>query len=195
MKRIAALAFASLLTCFSADAASLDTQSFGASLNGWNKNRTASYTINNSAFRTHIPTVTGTTDGGIFISTRIDRGGGFGSAPATCFLELTFSPEGYLTVGQIRIKMKELFLNTGAVTRRADPVPAEGEEVVVYTSPTETLVQELFGRLDTELAKLNADEDAGKRDLFGRLSGSDESTANYAAALRHNLNLLLANVR
>lgn len=195
MKYIATIACASLLSLLSAGASSIDTESFGASLNGWKKNRTASYSINNSGYRTHQPTVTETTDGGMFVSTRIDRGRCFGSKGATCFLELTFSPAGTLTVGQIRINAEGMQLNTGAVARRVETA-TEGEEAISLVSPTESLVQELFTRLDSELAKLDKAEDkGGRRDILGRLSNSDESTANYSAALRHNLNLLLANVR
>jgi hypothetical protein len=59
----------------------------------------------------------------------------------------------------------------------------------------EELIIELFNRFDTEMRKVSEGKDAEKRDLFSRLGGSKNAkTANLAAGLRHNCNLMIQNV-
>lgn len=182
-----------------ASAVTLDSQAFGASLNGWRKDRTAVYDINNNSYRTHQPTATRTKGGGLFVSTRIEEGSR-SSKRAVCFLELTFTPEGHLVGAQIRATLEGKRLDTGLVTRAAElpaPVVDEGgaKPTKAWETPTSRLVNELFSRFDTELNKLDVKDDdkPKRRDIFGRLSASNKGK-DIPAAVRHNLNLLLASV-
>jgi len=171
-------------------AVSFDAEAFGASLHGWRKDRTAVYTINNRTYRTHVPTTTRTRDGGLFISTRIERGGRSGPV---CFLELTFGPGGTLMAGQVRVNVGRKLLDSGLVTR-SEPQVAGEEGAELPPPASETLVLQLFSRLDAELAKLSAKDKQGRRDIFGRLARSTSGGADIPAAVRHNMNLLMANV-
>lgn len=85
-------------------AVTVDTESFGQSLSGWRKNRTASYSLNNHPYRTHQPSVTPNPGGGIFVSTRVELDPKFGKKTAS-YLELSFSSAGTLLSAQIRIVM------------------------------------------------------------------------------------------
>jgi hypothetical protein len=59
----------------------------------------------------------------------------------------------------------------------------------------EELIIELFNRYDAEMRKVSEGKDAEKRDLFSRLGGSKNAkSANLAAGLRHNCNLMLLHV-
>ena len=188
MKYLALLTSASLLTILSCQAQMVDLQAFGNRLNGWKSNQTATYSINNNSYTTHMPTLTRTQGGGSFVSTRIEHSPRVADRRAVCFLETTFNASGQLVAGQIRINTLSKQLNTGVVPLRA-PSLEEGE--VALLPPTDQLIQDLFSRLDTELAKLDAD-DKGRRDLFGRFSSRGPNRTDLAAAIRHNLNLLLA---
>jgi hypothetical protein len=57
------------------------------------------------------------------------------------------------------------------------------------------MVNDLFKALDTEFVKLTKKEKEGKKDVFSRVFGSGDQTADLSAALRHNLNLLLRDTR
>ncbi|MDA7868811.1 hypothetical protein N9B28_03290, partial [bacterium] len=73
-----------------ASAVTVDTDSLGAALNGWRKNRTASYSIDNHSYLTHKPTVTPNAGGGIFVSTRVEHKPRFGKK-LTSYIELNYS--------------------------------------------------------------------------------------------------------
>lgn len=182
---------------FSATAVELDIEGFGDSLNGWKKGRTANYTMDNHSYVTHVPTVSRTHGGGIFVSTRIEYKARAGKA-AVSYLELAFSAEGHLISGQIRVNINGKRLNTGQVVRAPQSAPApasEGGVVPVDPEPWKTattqIVMDLFSALDTELAKLEKGDTEGKKDVFGRLFGKGFDSADLAAALRHNMNLML----
>lgn len=170
----------------------VNVEGFGQTLNGWRKDRTAVYTLDNQTYRTHVPTVTGNADGGIFVSTRVDHIAG-GKSNAVCYIELTVTPSGYVGASQIRINIGEKDLNTGIVLREFN----EAGEMTAsdwQTSYTRMVI-DLFSRLDTEMEKEDDDEkSSGARDLWGRLNGSKLDNANLAAALRHNLNMLVDNI-
>ena len=181
-----------------ASAVTIDTQAYGESLNGWRKNRTAFYSIDNHSYLTHKPTVSPSPDGGIFVSTRIEHAPRFGKK-TTSYLELSYSAAGTLLTIQIKIMAGDLRLNTGLISRPAlIATPAEGEVPAValpWTTPTKTMVDNLFKALDTEFAKLSKKEQEGKKDVFSRVFGTGSKSADLSAALRHNLNLLLRHTR
>lgn len=200
MKHLALVTSALVLTLLPARAVWVDAEAFGAALHGWRKDHTAVYSINNNTYRTHRPTATATENGGVFLSTRIEEGGRM-SKGAVSFLELTFTAQGHLVAAQIRATMGGKRLDTGLVTRRPDApdpvVPEQGPAEVgpAWETPTTALVNDLFTRLDAELGKLDAKEgEKPRRDIFGRLTGGANKRSDVPAALRHNLNLLLAHV-
>ena len=69
---------------------------------------------------------------------------------------------------------------------------AERGPAPVTPSATEALVLDLFSRLDSEFAKLNAGDEKTRRDIFGRLTRKTTLGVDLPAAVRHNLNLILA---
>lgn len=188
---------AALLFSLPAFAVTFDLDAFGTALNGWDKKRTANYTFTDAKYRTHLPTITPTPSGGIFVATRIDLLSGVGTA-AICNLHLTFSSSGTLESAQIKGNVGHRSLDTGVVRRPdapAAPAAAEGA-VPVPAKPfhaTDELVAELFSSFDGEMKRLNTAAEAEKRDLFARLAG--KPAHDLSAALRHNLNLILRSVR
>lgn len=187
---------ASLLISLPAFAVTFDLEAFGASLNGWDKKRTANYTFTDAKYRTHLPTITPTPSGGIFVATRIDLLSGVGTA-AISNLHLTFSSTGVLESAQIKGNVGHRALDTGVVRRpEAPPAPTTPEGAVpVPAKPfhaTDELVTELFSSFDGEMKRLNAAAEAEKRDLFARLAG--KPAHDLSAALRHNLNNILRSV-
>ena len=183
----------------SAFAASFDTEGFGASLNGWKKNRTASYSFTDAKYRTHIPTITYSPSGTMFLSTQIDMLAAAGKG-AICQIELTISPSGLLEGVQIKGNVGNKAIDTGLVRRpeapTPAPAPAEGAAVAAPrpVNATDEMIAELFVSFDTEMKKFTEAKGSIRSDLFSRLSGNNVKTADLAAGLRHNLNLMLQNV-
>lgn len=191
--------FLSALTGWSlsmpAVAVKFDTLGFGGTLNGWRKNRTAPYCIDHHSSLTYKPTITPNPGGGIFISTRIGHRPTL-SKQTTSYLELSYSSEGTLVTAQTRIMAGDNPINTGLLMRPAlAPVAAEGEPAPTNPEPwntgTKVLIRNLFKSLDTEFAKVAKQDLEGKKDVFSRVFGTGYQTADLAAALRHNLNLIM----
>ena len=195
MKTVAILVAIGLSGLNSAFGLGIDLDSLGRSLNGWSKKRTASYTIDSHTYRTHVPTVTENLDGGIFVSMRVEHLSAI-RPDATAYLELTFTPSGYVGVSQIRLTANGKKYDTGQILRPQEQISLDGGIGSADWRSTHTkLVLELFKKLDSEFAKEEGKEKGGaKRDLWGRFNGSKLNQADLSAALRHNLNLLLGNV-
>lgn len=180
-------------------AVGFDTEGFGQSLNGWKKNGTALYDFTDAQYRTYKPTITHTTDGGIYISTQVDLLA-FGDAGAVSHIDMTFSSGGTLLSAQLRSTIGRKTIDTGLVRRPEAPTPpvaVEGQPApkVMPFHAAEELIIELFNRFDAEMRKVSEGKDAEKRDLFSRLSGGKNAkSANLAAGLRHNCNLMLSHV-
>ena len=180
-------------------AVGFDTEGFGQRLNGWKKNGTALYDFTDAQYRTYKPTITETTDGGMYISTQVDLIA-FGDAGAISHIDMTFSAGGTLLSAQLRTTIARKTIDTGLVRRPeppAPPVAVEGQPAprVMPFNAAEELIIELFNRYDTEMRKISEGKDAEKRDLFSRLGGSKNAkSANLAAGLRHNCNLMLQHV-
>jgi hypothetical protein len=177
-----------------------DSDGFGQQLNGWKKNRTTVYEFTDATYRTHMPTITETPGGGIFLSTQVDLVA-FGSNGAVSHIDLTFDRRGTLLSAQLRSTIGRKVIDTGLVRRPEAPeapVVAEGQPKPVqpHFDATAELIVELFNRYDVEMKKLTEGKDAEKRDLFSRMSGGkDAKSANLAAGLRHNINLMLKHTR
>lgn len=182
--------------CF---ALSFDTGGFGLMLNGWKANRTTSYQLTDGHYRTHVPTITATPSGGMFLSTQVDLvvAGGKG---ATCHIGLTFSSDGALEMAQIKGTVENKALDTGLIRRPERPplpVAMEGEtpQPPRPFHATDEMIAELFSAFDAEMKRVVAAGEGERRDFFSRLSKKGASSADLSAGLRHNVNLLLANVK
>ena len=197
-KKFLLTALGSLSLLLPANAVTVDVENFGASLNGWRKDRTAYYTIDKHAYVTHKPTITPNASGGVFISTRVDHKKSFGKK-TTSYIELNYDSEGMLLTAQIKIMAGNVRLNSGAISRPPlAPAPEGGAPAAdpePWLSPTARMVNQLFSALDTEFAKLTKAAEGEKKDVFNRVFGKGYDGADLAAALRHNLNLLIGNVR
>lgn len=191
------LALAMLTPAF---AVQFDAEGFGYRLNGWNKDRTTVYEFTDAKYRTHMPTITETPGGGIFLSTQVDFLA-FGSNGAISHIDLAFDRRGTLLSAQLRTTIGKKVIDTGMVRRPEAPVaptPIEGQPapVVPAFDATSELIVDLFNRYDIEMKKITEGKDAEKRDLLSRMSGGkDARSANLAAGLRHNLNLMLQHTR
>ncbi len=179
-------------------AVNFDTEAFGKRLNGWKKDRTAVYDFTDASYRTHQPTITETPGGGIYVSTQVDLLM-FGGQGAISHIDMTFSSGGTLLSAQLRTTMGRKIIDTGMVRRPEPPVApiaVEGQPspVMPRFDPTEELVIDLFNRYDAEMRKITEGKDAEKRDLFSRFSNKNAKSANNAAGLRHNVNLMLQSV-
>jgi hypothetical protein len=180
-------------------AVGFDTEGFGQRLNGWTEKGTTEYHFTDAQYRTYKPTITETTDGGIYISTQVDLIA-FGSYGAISHIDMTFSAGGTLLSAQLRSTIGRKTIDTGLVRRPESPEPpvaVEGEPAprIMPFHATEELIIELFNRYDTEMRKVSEGKDAEKRDLFSRLGGSKNAkSANLAAGLRHNCNLMIQSV-
>ncbi len=176
-----------------------DTEGFGQRLNGWTEKGTAIYDFSDAKYSTHKPTITATSDGGIYVSTQIDLMA-FGDAGAVSHIDLTFSSGGTLLSAQLRSTIGRKTIDTGLVRRPEapeTPVAVEGKPApkAAPFHATEELIIDLFNRFDLEMRKVSEGKEAEKRDLFSRLGGSKNAkSANLAAGLRHNCNLMLQHV-
>lgn len=180
-------------------AVGFDTEGFGQHLNGWKKDRTAVYDFTDASYRTYQPTITNTTGGGIYITTQVDLLA-FGGQGAISHIDLTFSSGGTLLSAQLRTTVGRKIIDTGLVRRPEAPVaPAaiEGQPAPVMQrfDATEELIIDLFNRYDMEMKKITEGKAAEKRDLFSRFSNKNAKSANLAAGLRHNVNLMVQSTR
>ncbi len=199
IKQFLTTALGSLSLLCSAQAVTIDLEAFGADLNGWRKDRTASYTIHKHPYLTYRPTMTPNSAGGVFISTRVDHKPPLGKK-MTSYIELNYADDGTLLTAQIKVMAGALRLNTGAISRPAlAPTTGEGgapaPDPEPWLDPTTRMVNELFTALDAEFAKLSKRDQDEKKDVFSRVFGKGHQTADLSAALRHNLNLLIGHTR
>lgn len=180
-------------------AADFDAEAFGQSLNGWKKDRTAVYEFTDASYRTHMPTITATPGGGMFVTTQVDLLA-FGDSGAISHIDMTFSSGGTLLGARLRTTVGRKTIDTGLVRRPEEPVAAPAAEGQPAAKPmpfngSDELLIELFNRYDTEMRKISEGKDAEKRDLFSRMAGSrNAKTANLSAGLRHNCNLMIQHV-
>jgi len=186
---------ASLVLPSTAFAVSFDTESFGARLNGWKKDRTAVYSFTDAKYRTHSPTITFSPSGTMFLSTQVDMLALSGKG-AVCQVGLTISPAGVLEGAQIKGTIGNKSLDTGLIRRPEAPaaaVPSEGTATVPVrlVSATDEMIAELFVRFDTEMKKFTEGKGTMRSDLFSRMSGNNVKSADLSAGLRHNVNLML----
>lgn len=179
-------------------AVGFDSASFGQRLNGWKKDRTTVYEFTDATYKTYMPTITATPDGGMYISTQVDLLV-FGGQGAISHIDMTFSSGGTLLSAQLRTTIGRQIIDTGLVRRPevpVAPIAIEGQPAPVMPrfDATEELIIDLFNRYDAEMRKISEGKDAEKRDLFSRFSNKNAKSANLAAGLRHNVNLMLQSI-
>lgn len=181
-------------------AVEFDIEAFGNYFNGWNaRTNTVTYAFTDAKYKTHSPTITGTPSGGLYVSTQVDLLA-FGGQGATSHIDMTLDSRGNLVSAQIRSSLGRKIIDTGLVTRAEElvaPAPIEGQpaQKPPVFNPTEELINELFNRFDAEMRKVSEGKEGEKRDLFSRFGNKNAKTANLAAGLRHNVNLMLASTR
>lgn len=198
MKPHTATILATLALASSALAASFDTEGFGSRLNGWRKDRTATYSFTDAKYRTHSPTITYAPSGTMFLSTQVDLLALAGKG-AICQIGLTFSSSGVLEGAQIKGSINGKALDTGLIRRPetpSSPVPAEGEAAPPPRrfNATDEMIAELFTRFDTEMKKVTESKETFRSDLSSRIAGNNVKSADLSAGLRHNVNLMLQHV-
>ena len=142
---------------------------------------------------------TGSPQGGVFVSTRVEHKKTFGKK-TTAYIELDYDSESTLLTVQIKVMANGLRLNSGAIARPPlAPAPSAGApaagDAEPWLSPTARMINQLFTALDGEFTKLAKAKQEEKKDVFSRVFGKGYDGADLATALRHNLNLLIGNIR
>lgn len=171
---------------YSSQAASFDKEAYGDKLSGWDKNGTASYSFTDAKYRSHMPTITHSPLGAMFVTTQVDMFASAGKG-AVCQLALTFAADGVLQGLQIKAAIHGKALDTGMVRR---PQASEGGAPSAL-APSDEMVVEVFSRFDSEMQKVLGAKESTRADFFSRLFGGRVKSANLAAGLRHNVNLML----
>lgn len=189
---------ATLAISSSAFAASFDTEGFGSRLNGWQKNRTATYSFTDAKYRTHLPTITYAPSGTMFLSTQVDLLATAGKG-AVCQIGLTFSSSGVLEGVQIKGSINHKAIDTGLIRRPEAPVAPPAAEGAAATPPrpfhaTDEMIAELFMQFDAQMKKVTESKETMRSDLLSRLAGNNVKSADLSAGLRHNVNLMLQHV-
>lgn len=194
MKSIIPKALTLICLIGSLQAASFDSEGFGAKLNGWRKDGTAVYEFTDAKYRTHKPTVTKSPSGSLFISTQVDMLSTAGKG-AVCQLGLTISSHGKLEGIQVKATVRGKALDTGVVRPPAAPAEGEGVAKSAGLSPVDEMMVEVFRLFDTEMKKVTEADASFRSDLAARLAGNQVTSADLTAGLRHNVNLMLQHVR
>jgi hypothetical protein len=160
-------------------AVEVDIDAFGKSLGGWmaRKGKAAEYEVSEAGYRTYIPEISPSPDGGIFVSVRIDHRRGFMASDDHASLELSFAPDGSLVSAQSSLALQGRTISSdlikgGASASTSVAAPGIDRAVKVGTD----LVADLSSKLLRE-----------KIVEPGRVS--------FPAAIRHNYNLLYLAVR
>lgn len=169
------LAFLAALVVPSFAEVTVDDQSFGTSLGGWNKRNTAEYDLSGATYRTYKPEVSPTPDGGLFISVRIDHLRGWLASNDHAILEITVSPKGSIASAQSNIAIQGRSI-------KSDVIISTNEAGKSILTP-EGAVQvgtDLVVNLTAKLMRENIVE-------AGRVS--------FPAVLRHNYNRLFQAIR
>lgn len=170
----------SVLIAFSAGAfaqVSIDEDSLGQSLGGWNKRSktVAEYPLSGTNYRTFRPEITPTPDGGIFISLRIDHVRGWFSSNDHAVLEITTDKLGRIISAQSSIAIQGRSVTSDLIRG--------SNEAGRQSAAIDRAVQ-----IGTDLVS-NVSEKMLREKLVeaGRVS--------FPAALRHNYNLLFQSIR
>ncbi|MFO1483898.1 MAG: hypothetical protein U1F71_11115 [Verrucomicrobiaceae bacterium] len=176
MKRPAALFL--LLTAAAYAGVEVDVEKFGTSIGGWKKEggKAAEYKFSESDYRTYKPEITQAPDGGIFMSVRVDHVRGMFSADDHASLEVNFGPDGEMLSAQAYISFQDRRISSDMFRSAGKSAAnAAGQLVNGIAEKAAKLGSDVFASLASKVLRENVTEP-------GRIS--------FAAALRHNFNML-----
>jgi hypothetical protein len=156
---------------------SVDEDSLGKSLGGWNKQagKVAEYPLSGANYRTYRPEVTPTPDGGLFISIRIDHVRGWLSSDDHAMLEITVDREGKVITAQSSIAIQGRSVSSDLIRGGTDA----GQKVAGVDRAVQ-IGTDLIADVSAKMLREKIVE-------AGRVS--------FPAALRHNYNLLYQAIR
>jgi len=169
------------LLCAAAPLAALeiDAESFIASLGGSKalKGKATVYDLSGASYRTYLPEVSPSPDGGLFISVRIDHMRGFLASDDHASLEMTFSADGTLAAAQSSIALQGITISSDLIKGGAS---ASTSVAAPYVDRAVKIGTDLVADLSSKLLREKIVEP-------GRVS--------FPAAIRHNYNLLYQSVK
>lgn len=156
---------------------SVDQDSLGKSLGGWNKQagKVAEYPLSGADYRTYRPEITPTPDGGIFISIRIDHVRGWLSSDDHAMLEITVDREGKVVSAQSSVAIQGRSVSSDLIRGGA-----EAAQKVAGVDRAVQIGTDLIADVSAKMLREKIVEP-------GRVS--------FPAALRHNYNLLYQAIR
>jgi len=162
-----------------ASALEIDTESFVTSLGGTKalKGKATDYDISGSSYRTFLPEVSPSPDGGLFVSIRIDNMRGFLASDDHASLEVTFSADGTLATAQSSIALQGHTISSELIKGTAS---ASTGLAAPYVDRAVKVGTDLVADLSAKLLREKIVEP-------GRVS--------FPAAIRHNYNLLFQALR
>lgn len=178
-------------------ASGFDQEAFGQSLNGWQRDGSAHYTINGIRYRTSKPEINSTTDGGKELTAIVSQLQN-GWAGVSLKVSVNFGPDNSVQAFRVQGEPQGRKLDTGVISRPtppAAPAPVEGQPApaVVAFEPIAEMKRVLIENLNSQLAGPSSAEDMRKRDILARIASpaSIDSPA-ITAGILHNLERILA---
>jgi hypothetical protein len=155
----------------------IDESAFGRSLGGWTKKDKgfAEYPLSGSTYRTYKPEISGTPNGGLFISIRIDHIRGWLSSDDHAVLEVTVGPKGGISSAQSSIAIQGKSIKSDMILGGN-----EGSKSLLSTEGAVKVGTDLVADLSSKLLRENIVE-------AGRVS--------FPAVLRHNYNRLFQSIQ
>ena len=156
---------------------SVDQDSLGQSLGGWNKQagKVAEYPLSGADYRTYRPEISPTPDGGIFISIRIDHVRGWLSSDDHAMLEITVDRGGKVVSAQSSVAIQGRSVSSDLIRGGV-----EAGQKVAGVDRAVQIGTDLIADVSAKMLREKIVEP-------GRVS--------FPAALRHNYNLLYQAIR
>ena len=189
VKIILALLLASL-----APACALDHASFGNSLNGWQRDGSARYSLDGARYRTLKPVEATDAEGNTTVRvTVIPLPNSWAEVPFD--LAVTFGPDGSAQALRISGSPRGQKVDTGAISRPSAPeAPAAGSPAPAAAPfhPVAEMKKMLFDSFEPQVTRAAEAKDTRKRDLLARIAGPEPiDPVALGAGLRYNLDLIL----
>jgi hypothetical protein len=186
----------SLLIAATAAASAFDEASFGAKLNGWQRDGSAHYSLDGARYRTTKPIQTTDEQGNEVIRVAvIHLSNSWAEVPFD--LEVVLAPDGSAQGFRITGNPRGQKVDTGLISRPSAPeasAAAEGKPAPAAAPfhPVAEMKKMLFEAFDSQVARAAEAKDTRKRDLLARIYGPEPvDPAALAAGLRYNLDLIL----
>lgn len=186
----------SLLIAATAAASAFDEASFGAKLNGWQRDGSAHYSLDGAHYRTTKPIESTDEQGNEVIRvTVIHLANSWAEVPFD--LEVVLAPDGIAQGFRITGNPRGQKVDTGLISRPSAPeapATAEGKPAPAAAPfhPVAEMKKMLFEAFDSQVARAAEAKDTRKRDLLARIYGPEPiDPAALATGLRYNLDLIL----